>query len=212
MAEAYRLTEERWCWQRLTVNMPDGSVRQMVVSYDAVDARLVEQFVWYARPDHQTFYAATTTQPRDETGWRGYITMHALIMGNQPRRRAQADEAKIRIAHLDGNGLHNRRANLAWMTQDQILAKRRPSGGSSKYKGVCWDREQGKWMAVFRGKKVGRYRDEVEAARAFDTAAREHWGELAYTNFPPEVGGSADVTNDLTDAQGVWDSAVWGDR
>lgn len=31
---------------------------------------------------------------------------------------------------------------------------------------------------------VGLFRDEIEAARAYDAAARQHFGEYCYQNFP----------------------------
>lgn len=49
---------------------------------------------------------------------------------------------------------------------------------------MTWDREREKWTAVFRGKKLGRFDDEEDAARAFDDAAHAHWGPKAYLNFP----------------------------
>lgn len=43
-----------------------------------------------------------------------------------------------------------------------------PSGPRSKYKGVCWHKQSGKWQVTYKGITVGRYEDEHDAARAFN--------------------------------------------
>jgi hypothetical protein len=49
---------------------------------------------------------------------------------------------------------------------------------------------QGKWevRVSINGKRIylGSYYDEIEAARAYDTFARENFGEFAKPNFPDE--------------------------
>lgn len=61
---------------------------------------------------------------------------------------------------------------------------------SSKFKGVCFDKKWGKWTAqITNGKKIhlGRFGTELEAAQAYDKAAKEHFGEFAVLNFPTKV-------------------------
>lgn len=158
----------------------DGTYRLMVLRWDVADTELVESYTWHVR-EHPggDWYAEYRGGKRDEVGRRDYLSMHRMLMGAPP-------EPGLRLGHFNGNGLDNRRRNLRWMTQEEILAKRRPVGGVSKYKGVAWDGSQAKWVAVFRGKKIGRFRNEEDAARAFDEAAFARWGELAYLNFPRE--------------------------
>jgi hypothetical protein len=63
-----------------------------------------------------------------------------------------------------------------------------PRGGISRYKGVSRNRE--KWQARIKvdGKQshLGIFTDEEDAARAYDAAARELFGEFAYLNFGGE--------------------------
>lgn len=61
---------------------------------------------------------------------------------------------------------------------------------SSKYKGVCWDKNRNKWSAgiMKEGKQynLGRFDSELNAALAYDQKAKEFWGEYANLNFPNE--------------------------
>lgn len=63
-----------------------------------------------------------------------------------------------------------------------------PSKHSSKYKGVGWQKGKNKWRAriVINGKfkHIGYFNDEIEAAKAYDSVAKEAFGEETYLNFP----------------------------
>jgi hypothetical protein len=101
------------------------------------------------------------------------------------------------IDHRNGDGLDNRRENLRRTdirgnATNVIFSKNRKLGG---FKGVSWNANAAKWQASIcagevrpNGKRkqiyLGLFLDPAEAARAYDAAAREHFGEFAALNFP----------------------------
>lgn len=163
----------------MRVTRRDG--KALIAKFDVADQELIDQYTWHLQVFKNTGYAETVVwreKPRDGVKQVRHIYMSHLILGG----------GNGRVNHLNGNGMDCRRGNIAFSSQSQILAKRRPVGGASKYKGVALDKGKStQWVARFRGKNLGRFNIEEDAARAFDDAAFEYWGHQAYFNFPDEV-------------------------
>lgn len=103
--------------------------------------------------------------------------MHALITGFR------------KTDHRDRDELNNRRSNLRDGSSGRNECNQRAQRGrSSQYKGVWWHTQNRCWVAGIQiaGKKhhLGVFQDEEIAARAYDAAAREKFGEYAWLNFP----------------------------
>lgn len=95
-------------------------------------------------------------------------------MGQKPDIRCTVD----RIDPLKGYFPENCR----WALPSVQSRNRRSFTGSSKYKGVCFDPEENKWVAQFRvggnsSKKIGRYKNEDHAAAAYNLATKLIFGE-----------------------------------
>jgi hypothetical protein len=95
------------------------------------------------------------------------------------------------LDHKDNNPLNCTRRNLRLCNDTQNVRnqrKRKVGTFTSQYKGVSWEKRVLKWrVTIFVNYKqihVGTFDDEVEAAKAYDTKARELFGEFANTNFP----------------------------
>jgi len=89
--------------------------------------------------------------------------------------------------HINGNRQDNRRCNLRTVTRQQNHQNSRPQKGrSSKYKGVGWDCQAKKWKAYIKIgdklKNLGRYKSQIRAARVYNRAALENFGEYAWLN------------------------------
>lgn len=151
----------------------------MVALVEDDDYEYLAQFKWCAQRSRNTFYAMRHSPCLN--GISTTIKMHSEIM-DTPKG--------MQVDHRNGNGLDNRRKeNLRVCTGSQNQHNRRKnSNNTSGYKGVYWYKQRGKWRAriEFNGKEIslGYYTDAVQAARAYDEAARKHHGEFANLNFP----------------------------
>jgi hypothetical protein len=100
--------------------------------------------------------------------------------------------------HINGNRLDNRAANLRICTQAENNRNSRAYGRTSRFKGVCkhivnhpygtYQYWRAKIATGGRTRDIGYYpytaEGEIAAALAYDAAAREHFGEFAYLNYP----------------------------
>lgn len=96
--------------------------------------------------------------------------------------------ADMCVDHINGNPLDNRRENLRLCTRaENNRAKHRvKSGKTSRYKGVYLMKKTGKWIAGVRAhgkyKRLGSFENEADAARAYNEAAKQYYGEFAVLN------------------------------
>lgn len=109
------------------------------------------------------------------------IYMHRQILG---------DPASM-VDHANGHSLDNRRSNLRSCSHSTNAHNGKMRRGSSKYRGVTWDKKKAKWMARIRVNLkyhwLGYHENEDDAAAAYDKAAKCLVGEFADLNFPREL-------------------------
>lgn len=142
---------------------------------DNLDATLIAGFQW------------SLTGGGYVQAWRGnwHVYLHRLIAG------AGSGE---QVDHINGDKLDNRTANLRIATHSENGSNRGPDrrrlGTSSDYKGVHWDKKRERWVVNIHAnghtRYLGRFTDENNAARAYNAAAVEQWGEFARLNIVPD--------------------------
>lgn len=157
----------------------------MFALVDDADFEVVSRWNWSAlRAKGGLWYATRGRMSEEQIDRVAPVLLHRYLLQAEPTEN---------VDHRDGNGLNNRRENLrkASNSQNGMNMKARV-GGSSKFKGV-W--RPTRWRAEIRVDyttiRLGSFRTEEEAARAYDDAARRLFGEFARVNFPREGERSA---------------------
>jgi hypothetical protein len=145
---------------------------------DDDDFATLSCFKWCAVKAKTGRYYAMRSKRED--GKRINVFMHREIL--QATKGCEVD-------HKDGDPLNNQRNNLRLCTHQQNgMNRSKTSNNTSRYKGVTWSHHSNKWQAsIMHGKKsvyLGVFSIEEDAAKAYDKAARERFGEYCKTNFP----------------------------
>jgi len=151
-----------------------GQVLQCLI--DTTDYDQVKGFRWCAWRHGRTFCAATTRVKK--RGGRTTAYLHRLLF-----------PGVAEIDHRNGDPLDNRRSNLrpASRAQNNANTRKYKNGMTSRFKGVCFDKFQANFRATIQVNRrqlcLGRFDSEEEAARAYNRAALEHFGEFARLNW-----------------------------
>lgn len=154
--------------------IPVGKFPYYYAIVDDEDFYRLSLFKWWphSTPTNITIYARRT----DANG--KHFSMHKMITGFDL------------TDHKNHNGLDNRRENLRFATGSQNQANKGKQKGfySSRFKGVSWHNANKKWRARITRNgtmfELGHFLFEEDAAHAYDTAAKELFGEFSRINFP----------------------------
>jgi len=141
-----------------------------VALVDDEDFERVNHFRWQVSIEKCTEYARTRMPDSKQ------VYMHQFILGN-----SGGD-------HIDSNGLNNQKTNLRLCTHRQnIMNKKSHKNSSSIYKGVSWNKQHKRWVANIYSnkslKRLGFFKNEIDAAKAYNKKALELFGEFAKLNI-----------------------------
>lgn len=150
--------------------------------------------------------AVDTTKPVGSLNSQGYLDVDlSRAHGQRTARNTRVHRViwflvhgywpDFQLDHIDGDKTNNKIENLRPIDQRYNQANRvARTDVTSNYKGVGWHR--GKWRAFIMqpGKKykhLGRFDTQEEAAKAYDKAALELFGDFSRLNFPVDDKPSA---------------------
>ncbi|MGA2173235.1 MAG: HNH endonuclease [Sedimentisphaerales bacterium] len=169
----YRLCKFGYAFRRIYLGEGNWAI------LDKQDYYRLGNYKWYVNGNGFKFYAFRNIILGP--GKTRMLSMHRDVMGF-PKG--------MLVDHRNHDTLDNRRENLRLATHSQNTCNKQDKrkGCSSQYRGVSFDRKRKYWnvQVVREGEMVyfGRYKDEVEAAKAYDEAAKKYHGEFARLNFP----------------------------
>ena len=146
---------------------------------DPADYKWLRKYQFIAWKTTNCFYAQML-EPNVITS-KKVLHMHQIIL--------KVPEGMV-VDHINHDGMDNRNANLRAATKAQNSYNRKKISRpcSSKYKGVSWHKKSSKWEASitfeYKGIHLGIFKNEIDAAKAYDKAAKKYHKEFAALNFP----------------------------
>lgn len=140
-----------------------------------VDNEYYEILIKYNWNDY-TGYARTFKR---KNGKFYSLLMHRIILN--------LTDNKIKVDHINGNGLDNRKQNLRLATtQENGYNRKVNKNNTSGYKGVVYHKRDKRYQCSIKinGKRIhlGYFKTAIEAAKAYNEAAIKYFGEFARLN------------------------------
>lgn len=136
----------------------------------------VNNHTWYLEKSRSKSYPRTRINNK-------LIRLHRFIL--------DLKDSKIHVDHINGDTLNNTIENLRICSNSENLRSvgKMNKKCSSKYKGVVLVKanKHKKWAAVISNKYYKTFTSELEAAKAYDIAARALYGSYSCLNFPENI-------------------------
>lgn len=160
-------------WHR-TVNKAGGRTVEIMHEGSELECKYLEKYLisYYGRKDLGTGSLVNMTDGAD-----------GCYNWTQERKDAQRDrmlgkQIGLGYKHTDEAKDKIRQAQIGRIHTDEDIDKMRFSkGGSSKYRGVSWDKSKGKWTSRIRykGKKLhlGYFDNELNASNAYENKLKQ---------------------------------------
>lgn len=148
---------------------------------DPDDYYRLSEYKWFASGGCYNKFYAVCRKPDPNGKGTKVICMH--------REVANTPEGLV-CDHINGRTLDNRKSNLRSATRSQNIWNSRKTSrpGYSKYKGITFYKRHQNWGAqiIVDGRRIflDKFREEIQAAKAYDRAAKKYFGEFAVLNFP----------------------------
>jgi hypothetical protein len=148
---------------------------------DIEDRKKVAPYVWWVTDGYASsgYYIGNRKIGRK---WKP-LRMHRIIMG--------CDDSTKKIDHINGNRLDNRKSNLRFCSNQQnsfnmSQSARKNKNSASRFKGVSYDKKRNAWtsaiMKDYSKHFLGRFDSEIQAANAYNAAAKKMFGSFANLN------------------------------
>lgn len=157
------------------IPLPDGYMAVV----DAEDIPKLLEYKWHV---HRKWDGIPNAVMGRRKGSKKLVYLHRVIL--------DLSEDDPEVDHISGFPLDNRKINLRLATRSQQLANRTKETNrktSSQYKGVTWHKTNKRWIAQIKINQkryhLGCFINEEDAAKAYDKAAKEAFGEFARPNF-----------------------------
>lgn len=151
---------------------------------DDEDYEELSKYTWCLSKTHDNFRAKTKIAGKQ-------VLMHRLIM--------RVTDPKVQVDHINRDSLDNRKENLRLCNNSQNnINREKTSRNKTGYKGVVYfgvakrnsiHKTRGKeyWHAQIAKDgvdiRLGYFDNPIDAALAYDRAAKELFGDFALTNF-----------------------------
>lgn len=152
---------------------------------DDEDYDRLSQHNWYVSGKAELLYAIRQRRDPSIKNPRGQSKQVTILMH---REIMNAPDGYM-VDHKNMDTLYNLKSNLRICTHAQNARNQKISSrNTSGFKGVSWDRLHKKWRAgICYGNEIiflSYHTCLIKAARAYDTKAKELFGEFARLNFP----------------------------
>ncbi|MEX0596197.1 MAG: HNH endonuclease, partial [Candidatus Paceibacterota bacterium] len=142
---------------------------------DDEDYERINQFKWY----YDKGRARRNIPASENDGKRTFYYMHWGIIGKP--------ENDLEVDHINQNSIDNRKENLRFATHAENTrnAKLREDN-TSGIRGVGFHEYSGLWYAQISidgaSKRIGYFKEKIDAIKAYNNAAIEYYGEFAQLN------------------------------
>lgn len=153
-------------------------INKRYVLVDDEDLDYLSQFSWRLVGSKQYVQRVVRKPQKNGRNSKTYL-MHREIM-NVPQG--------MTVDHIDGDPLNNTKENLRICTKQENIRYRKPNKklGTSRYKGVSWNKKHKKWRSHIHVNNeqiyLGAFVSEKEAALSYNMAAIKHHKRFALLN------------------------------